>query len=228
LLDSLTFISQITFSAVTSPDTPYLRVELNFFKYLQKMVSMLDWYIYCSRVDALVSFFKPHFNRSAKKESFAVHKPHGFTLVEALVVILLMALVAAFAVPNLISWHRKAKLKGAVNNLKGGLELARLKAIQENGPVAVKFTRSGYDIFRDNGENIGVHDAGEAFFDICSLPDGVRIDLAATTFADDGGGGKRTRFNGRGTALAGTVVLVNSEGAVGKIIVSSVGRIRIK
>lgn len=155
-----------------------------------------------------------------------MRKPQGFTLLEALVVILLMTLISAFAAPNLISWHSKAKLKGAVNNLKGNLELARLKAIQANGPVAVNFAGSGYKIFRDNGESIGVHDAGEEFFGISSLPKGVRIDLSSTTFADDGLGGKRTRFKGRGTAISGTVFLVNSKGTVKKVIVSSMGRIR--
>jgi hypothetical protein len=71
-----------------------------------------------------------------------------------------------------------------------------------------------------------VHDAGEEFFGKRSLPTGIRIDLSATTFADTGKGGKRTRFKGRGTSDSGTVYLVNSNGMVKKIIVSSTGRIR--
>ena len=151
---------------------------------------------------------------------------NGFTLIEALTVILLMACISALAVPNLINWLNKAKLNGAVNNLKGGLELAKLKAIQENGPVAVNFTANSYVVFRDTGATIGVHDAGEEFFGKKSLPRGIRIDLSATTFADTGKGGKRTRFKGRGTSASGTVYLVNSKGMAKKIIVSSTGRIR--
>ena len=151
---------------------------------------------------------------------------NGFTLIEALIVIFLMACTSAFAVPNLVNWLNKAKLNGAAINLKGSLELAKLKAIQENGPVAVNFTRNNYAIFRDTGATIGVHDAGEEFFGKRSLPRGVTIDLSATTFPDTGIGGKRTRFRGRGTSAAGTVFLVNSKGMVKKIIVSSTGRIR--
>ena len=151
---------------------------------------------------------------------------NGFTLIEALTVIFLMACISAFAVPNLMIWFNKATLNGAINNLKGSLELAKLKAIQENGPVAVIFTGDSYSIFRDTGPTIGIHDAGEEFFGKKSLPAGIRIDLANTTFADTATGGKKTRFKGQGTAAAGTVYLVNSKGMVKKIIVSSTGRIR--
>ena len=74
--------------------------------------------------------------------------------------------------------------------------------------------------------DIGVHDAGEEFFGKRSLPRGIKIDLSATTFPDNGIGGKRTRFKGRGTSASGTVYLVNSQGMAKKIIVSSTGRIR--
>jgi len=155
-----------------------------------------------------------------------VRNVNGFTLIEALTVVSLMACISTLAAPNLINWLNRAKLNGAVINLKGGLELAKLKAIQENRPVAVNFTANSYAIFRDTGATIGVHDVGEEFFGKRSLPSGVRIDLAATTFADSGIGGKRTRFKGRGTSASGTVYLINSKGMVKKIIVSSTGRIR--
>lgn len=156
-----------------------------------------------------------------------MHKNDGFTLIEALVVIFLMTLISALAVPNMINWLDKAKLNGAVNNLKGSLELAKLRAIQENGPIVVNFSGNSYEIFRDNGATVGEHDAGEEFLVKSSLPIGIRIDLAATTFVDSSSGGKRTRFKGRGTCNSGSICLINSVGMVKKIIVSSAGRIRI-
>jgi prepilin-type N-terminal cleavage/methylation domain-containing protein len=155
-----------------------------------------------------------------------VRNANGFTLIEALIVISLMAFISALAVPNLMNWLNKAKLNGAATNLKGSLEMAKLKAIQENGPVAVNFTANHYSIFSDTGATIGEHDAGEEFFGKRSLPRGVRIDLSLTTFADTSKGAKRTRFKGRGTSASGTVYLVNSKGMLKKIIVSSTGRIR--
>lgn len=156
-----------------------------------------------------------------------MHKNDGFTLIEALVVIFLMALISALAVPNMIDWLDKAKLNGTVNNLKGSLELAKLRAIQENGPIVVNFSENGYEIFRDNGATVGVHDVGEEFLVKSVLPRGIRIDLGATTFVNSGSGGKRTRFKGRGTCNSGSVCIINSTGKRKKIIVSSAGRIRI-
>ena len=153
-------------------------------------------------------------------------RTNGYTLIEALMVIFLMTCISALAIPNLINWLDKAKLNGAVSNLKGSLELAKLKAIQENGPVAVNFSENSYAIFRDTGATIGIHDTGEEVFRKKSLPEGVRIDLSATTFSETGRGSKKTRFKGRGTSGSGTVYLVNSKGMVKKIIVSSTGRIR--
>ena len=150
----------------------------------------------------------------------------GITLFELMTVIFMIALVSTFAIPGIMSWRNAAKLRGAAENLKGNLELSKMTAIQENGPVAVNFTRNSYVIFRDTGATIGVHDEGEAFFAKKSLPIGVRIDLSATTFADTGNGCKKTRFKGRGTSTSGTVCLVNSKGMGKKIIVSSTGRIR--
>ncbi|MGD8294567.1 MAG: GspH/FimT family pseudopilin [Desulfobacterales bacterium] len=155
-----------------------------------------------------------------------MRRTNGYTLIEALMVIFLMTCISALAVPNLMNWLDRAKLNGAVSNLKGSLELAKLKAIQENGPVAVNFTENSYAIFRDTGATSGVHDTGEEFFRKKSLPEGVRIDLSATTFSETGRGSKKTRFRGRGTSSSGTVYLVNSRGMVKKIIVSSTGRIR--
>ncbi|MGD8294796.1 MAG: GspH/FimT family pseudopilin [Desulfobacterales bacterium] len=151
---------------------------------------------------------------------------NGFTLIEALTVISLMACISTLAAPNLINWLNRAKLNGAVINLKGSLELAKFKAIQENRPVAVNFTANSYIVFRDTGATSGAYDAGEEVFRKKTLATGIRIDLSATTFADTGTGGKKTRFRGRGTSASGTVYLVNSNGMVKKIIVSSTGRIR--
>lgn len=156
----------------------------------------------------------------------SVRNSRGLTLIEALIVLVMISILSAMAAPGILKWRSAAKLRGATENLKGDLEFVKLKAIQENGPVAVNFSKSNYEVFRDNGATIGVHDASEELFGVKLLPEGVVIDLAATTFADDGFGGKRTRFKGRGTADSGTVFLVNSRGSVKKVIVSSVGRIR--
>jgi len=159
-----------------------------------------------------------------------LHQPKGFSLFEVLTVICLIAITSAFAVPGIIDWRSRAKLRGAAENLKGDLELAKMKAIQENGPVAIHFKADRYQIFLDTGATAGILDANEHLVKKASLPPGIKIDFAASTFPNVGGHWPRkTRFFGRGTAGAGTAVLTNAKRTKGKAVsVSNLGKITVK
>lgn len=141
----------------------------------------------------------------------------------------MIGLFSAFAVPGIMSWSDAAKLRGAAENLKGNLELAKMKAIQVNGPVAVHFSEDAYRIFVDTGATAGILDSDEQILRNISLSPGITFDFAATTFtATDGDWPKKTRFFGRGTAASGTAVLINVQRTKAKsLTVSSLGRIRL-
>lgn len=159
-----------------------------------------------------------------------MHKFKGVTLFELLTVISMFAIVSAFAVPGIMSWRNAAKLRGAAENLKGHLELAKLKAIQENGPVAVHFREDTYQIFVDTGATKGILDSDERIIKNISLSPGIKFDFAKTTFAAiNGDWPKKTRFLGRGTANNGTAVLRNAKRTKGKAVtVSNLGKITLK
>jgi len=155
----------------------------------------------------------------------------GFTLVEVLVVIAIIALVSAFTVPRVLSWRSSARLRGATANLKGDLQLAKARAVRENGMVVVLLHADGYEIFVDNGTGSGgvagdwIRNGQEPLVRTRRLPAGVRIDLDASSF---GAVGDKTRFNGRGRPLPGTIVLVNTRGEQNRIVLSRVGRLRVE
>ena len=157
-------------------------------------------------------------------------KFQGVTLFELMTVIFMIALVSTFAVPGIMSWRSAAKLRGAAENLKGNLELAKMKAIQENGPVAVHFREDAYQIFIDTGVTGGILDSDERIVKNISLTAGIKFDFAATTFAaSNGDWPKKTRFFGRGTAGNGTIVLKNEKRTKGKAVtVSNLGKITLK
>ena len=58
-----------------------------------------------------------------------------------MVVIAILALVAAVAIPNLIAWRSGMKLRAAVNELRNDLESAKTRAVKENAQVTVAFIR---------------------------------------------------------------------------------------
>jgi prepilin-type N-terminal cleavage/methylation domain-containing protein len=161
-------------------------------------------------------------------------KQNGFTIYELLMVICIIAVLAVIATPNMISWRSEVKLRGASNNLRADLQMAKLRAMRDMAIVAVVFNANGYNIFIDNGAggNAGNWnlDANETAIRKRQLPAGVRIALP-TTFDSPN---NRTRFDGRGfpdTAtlsgggLTGTVTLQNSKGSQMLITMNRLGRI---
>ena len=161
-------------------------------------------------------------------------KQNGFTIYELLAVIGIIAILAAIAIPNMISWRSEAKLRSASNNLRGDLQMAKLRAMREKAIVAVIFTANGYNIFIDNGAGVNAGnwnlDAGEVPIRNRQLPAGVTIALP-TTFDSPN---NRTRFNGRGFpdqstltggGLTGTVTIQNLKGSQMQITINRLGRL---
>jgi len=152
----------------------------------------------------------------------------GFTFMELMMVIAIIALLSSFAVPNMISWRRDAKLKGASENLRADLRLAQARAFRERAPISVVFSSSQYEIFVDDGaggatEGDYIRGGSESVVRRRELPAGVAIDLGATTVA-----GNRTQFNARGRCLAtGTVVIGDFSGHQQIISINPLGRIRL-
>ena len=162
-------------------------------------------------------------------------KQNGFTIYELLAVIGIIAILAVIGVPNMSSWRSEARLRGASNNLRADLQMAKLRALREKAIVAVIFTANEYRIFLDTGDGGGGPpnwnlDADESLIKIRKLPAGVSIDLP-TTFDSPN---NRTRFNGRGFpdpatlsggGLTGTVTLKNLRGSQKQITINRLGRI---
>jgi prepilin-type N-terminal cleavage/methylation domain-containing protein len=161
-----------------------------------------------------------------------MQKENGFTTLELMVVVGILAILAVIAVPNFISTNSQARLRGAANNLIGDLQMAKSRAVRANAIVVIEFTAKGYKIFLDNGINPGDwnRDADEVLVRSIQLPAGTHIVLP-TTFNPPN---NRTRFNGRGfpdpatlagAGLTGGVTIQNSNGSQKQIIINRLGRI---
>ncbi len=161
-----------------------------------------------------------------------MHNQSGFTLSEVIMVAAVLSILAAVAVPNYLSWMPEISLRDAAGDIRSDIQLARQKAVRENGNVALLFdiAANRYTIFVDNGAGADaayaknwIRDGSEELVKAITLPDDVVMYAAAFS-----GGAPRLRFDGRGlpNGLGGKVSLRNVNNNCRGIVVSMLGRIR--
>jgi prepilin-type N-terminal cleavage/methylation domain-containing protein len=63
----------------------------------------------------------------------------GFTLVELLVVVSIIAVASAIAIPSFVNWGSKFRLRASADEIAKNMLLARMKAISTNRDVEIKF-----------------------------------------------------------------------------------------
>jgi type IV fimbrial biogenesis protein FimT len=63
----------------------------------------------------------------------------GFTLMEIMVVIGIIAILATIAVPNIVGWRTKQRFAAAVSDVHEAIRVARSSAIKNNANVVIQF-----------------------------------------------------------------------------------------
>jgi len=141
----------------------------------------------------------------------------GFSLIEMLVVISILAITAIITIPNLIAWRSGRQFRAAVNELRNDLESAKARAVKENARVTVAFepTAGQYRLTYLDPEA-----QNTVLLKSQTLPAGVRI--ASVTPSGS------TSFSSRGTAPISKIVLANHQGKTKSISISFIGRIEVK
>jgi type IV fimbrial biogenesis protein FimT len=142
----------------------------------------------------------------------------GFSLVELIVVIALIAIVAAFAVPVWQNYSANSNLKAAARELMADLSNARQRAVEENLDVyRLTFNPVG------NSYALSRTDTGVTLWtkSVADFGSGISIDGAnPPNFS----GGAVVSFRKRGTLSAGNVTLRNGLGSTATITVNITGR----
>jgi type IV fimbrial biogenesis protein FimT len=140
--------------------------------------------------------------------------PRGFTLLELMITIALVAIVLGLGVPSFIDFMRNSRLAGTANDLLADLNLARTEAIKRHVPVTLcasgdplaaspacaatdSTSFSGWIVFVDDpNAAVSTSDDGNAVVDTgetvlrrhATLPTGTtgKSDTAFITYADSG------------------------------------------
>ena len=154
-------------------------------------------------------------------KSFCSCFSKGFSLLEVLVVIAILALAGVVAIPNLIDWRSHMRLRAAATELKENLELAKIMAAKDNMYIYVEFVpmEGKYRLsYKDlDGNMISIKEE--------RLPQDVIIDK---THAQYNVTNDKTGFNSRGGANNCTIVLTNLKKMSKVISVSPIGKVEVK
>jgi type IV fimbrial biogenesis protein FimT len=172
--------------------------------------------------------------KAKMQKLFTKHNESGFSLIELMIVVALIAITAALALPNLIGQRADAKLRGAVNNLKGDLNKARSLAIRDNANVVILFEADQYQVFVDNGATSNNWEReGDESQRVRRLPPGVSIDIGVTnltTVCPNVAVVWCTQFNERGLPhpdYVGNIVVEDDAGERGEIMMNRLGRLSV-
>ena len=154
----------------------------------------------------------------------------GFTLIELMVTLAVLAVLLMVATPSFIEWRRSTQLIGATNSVVNALAVARSEALKRNTAVDLEFTGTqaivtGWRVYEDKNFNQKFDDAGD---DLIAFSEPFSSALTVSTNND------RIRYDGSGFAKGGSTgtVSIGYVGTDGKlkdvrlIVVSNAGRVR--
>jgi len=139
-------------------------------------------------------------------------RPQGFTLIELMVAVGLLALLFMLGLPNLATWLQNSQIRTAADSMLNGLQLARTEAVRRNARVRFQLTSTAGAGLSD--WSLNASDDGGATY---TVPIQTRSSAEGST-------GARIGVSAVVTPPAYTVALGPGAGLPASVIFNPVGR----
>jgi prepilin-type N-terminal cleavage/methylation domain-containing protein len=113
-------------------------------------------------------------NRNSSRTVFVTHNGAGFTLIEMLIVLALVAVLASFGLVVGVGSYQRSTFRSQQDLLVGALQKARSRALANLGQCnhGVRFTENSYELF---AEDDGVCDTEGAAGEVVVLEGSVTL-----------------------------------------------------
>lgn len=156
-------------------------------------------------------------------------KPNGFTLLELLITLAILAIILSIAVPGFSELIERNRLQAATHELRNALGHTREMAVLRQRPISIVATdrdwAKGWSIFVDDNNN-GIQDAGETVLLVHPSLTGIRVQTDATSR-------RYIHYTPRGNSIqpsgafhAGHLSLCGNTQSGYRIVINKAGRIR--
>ena len=152
---------------------------------------------------------------------------NGFTLVEMMIVIAIMGVLSAIAIPQWNRYRENADLRTAARNIVADIADIKARATSERLPYAITFNTTGnnYQIKRHTSHTDSTFiDVGDAK-DIKSSGSGYSVNMTTASFF--GSSSNTLRFDVRGTTNNGSISLQNARSSTANVVINITGKTNV-